>query len=181
MGVADHFNADLPTLQQMDAERAGLPIKKGKTRLEETTADLAQAKIDEKKFKAKVWFRDRNRCRCCGRKVIKTLSRVPDRGEVNHIHGRTGALRLEIRAALLMCLTCHERFTGKVNAHRLRIISSKTFTIPQGTFTDATHPITFEEAGHGETEFDRESHRGARSRARRHHARDREAPETVAS
>lgn len=40
MGVADYFNADLPTLQQMDAERAGQAIEKGKTRLEETTASI---------------------------------------------------------------------------------------------------------------------------------------------
>lgn len=39
----------------------------------------------------------------------------------------------------------HERFTGRVNKHRLQIIASKTFTTRQGTFTDATFPVTFKE------------------------------------
>lgn len=79
--------------------------------------------------------------------MIKTISRVPERGEVNHIHGRRGDLRFEARAAILMCLECHEKFTGRVNEHRLQIIASKTFTTPQGTFTDARFPVTFKKVG----------------------------------
>jgi hypothetical protein len=119
-------------------------LQKGKTRLELKTAAKPLTKIDEKKFKASVWHRDRNRCRCCGRKVIKTLARVPERGEVNHLHGRTGDLRFEVRAAALVCLTCHERYTGRVGGHKLVVVASKTFAIRQGTFTDATFPIKFE-------------------------------------
>jgi hypothetical protein len=78
--------------------------------------------------------------------VIKSIERIPERGEVNHIHGRTGDLRFDVRAALLMCLRCHERFTGRVNTHRLQIIATKTFTIRQGTFTDATYSVVFKEA-----------------------------------
>lgn len=102
--------------------------------------------MDEKKFSGQVWHRDRNRCRCCGRKVIKTLARVPERGEVHHIHGRIGDLRYEARAALLLCLRDHERVTGRVNQHRLTIVATKTFTTKQGTFTDASQPVTFQEA-----------------------------------
>ena len=72
------------------------------------------------------------------------LGRVPERGEVNHLHGRTGDLRFEVRAAALMCLTCHERFTGKVGGYKLIVVASKTFTIRQGTFTDARFTIKFE-------------------------------------
>lgn len=134
---------DLPTL----ATRPTPKLQKGKTRLELTVDQRALTKIDDKAFRAEVWKRDQHRCRRCERKVEQTLSRVPERGEVNHIHGRTGDLRFEPRAALLMCLTCHERFTGKVNQHKLVIIASKTFTIRQGTFTDARFPVTFQEVG----------------------------------
>lgn len=135
------------TAAEVDAmRRKSGPIAKGRTRLEKTIEARPLTKIDEKEFKAQVRKRDKDHCRCCGRKVVYVLSRVPERGEVNHIHGRTGDLRFEVRAAILMCLQCHERFTGRVNAHRLQIIASKTFTTRQGTFTDATYPVTFQEA-----------------------------------
>lgn len=134
--------SDLPTL----ADRAGGPQPKGKTRLEVTAEHRPLTKVTERDFKREVWKRDQGHCRCCLRKVQKIMDRLPERGEVNHIHGRTGDLRFEVRAACLLCLTCHERFTGKVNQHRLTILASKTFTIRQGTFTDATFPVTFQEA-----------------------------------
>jgi hypothetical protein len=143
--LADLTNVPM-TMAEVEAMRRGRPIDKGKTRLELKVEAKPLTKIDEKDFKKQVWNRDQKRCRCCGRKVIKTIERVPERGEVNHIHGRTGDLRYEVRAAILMCLACHERFTGRVNKHRLRIVASKTFTIRQGTFTDATFPVKFEEA-----------------------------------
>jgi hypothetical protein len=135
---------DLPTLAQVQADRASTPNWKPKTRLEAYVDEKPRTLIDEKEFRRQVWERDHYRCRCCERPVRKVLGRIPDRGEVNHIHGRTGDLRFEVRAAILMCLTCHEQFTGRVNAHRLRIIPSQTFTIRQGTFTDATYPVRFE-------------------------------------
>lgn len=137
--------SDLPTLAEVEAARKGKPIAKGPTRLEQTMDARPLTKIDEKQFKAAVWIRDTHHCRSCGRKVLKVLGRVPERGEVNHIHGRSGDLRFEVRAAILMCLACHERFTGRVNAHRLQIIPTVTFTTRQGTFTDATYPVVFKE------------------------------------
>lgn len=133
------------TAAEVKALRRGHPISKGKTRLEARVEARPLTRIDEKTFKAEVRKRDGNRCRCCGRKVVYVMDRIPERGEVNHIHGRTGDLRFEVRAAILMCLQCHERFTGKVNAHRLQILASKTFTTRQGTFTDATYPVQFKE------------------------------------
>jgi 5-methylcytosine-specific restriction endonuclease McrA len=135
--------ADLPYL----TDRPARACPKGKTRLEETAEQRPLTKVDEATFRGEVWTRDLHHCRSCGRKVIKTLARVHERGEVNHIHGRTGDLRYEVRAAVLMCLTCHERFTGRVNQHRLVIIASETFTTRQGTFTDATFPVQFKEIG----------------------------------
>lgn len=145
MGL-DLSSLGIPTLAEVEEMRRGKAIEKGPTRLQKTSEARPLTKIDEREFKRQVRERDEHHCRCCGRAVLYVLSRVPERGEVNHIHGRTGDLRFEVRAAILMCLTCHERFTGKVNAHRLLIIASKTFTTRQGTFTDATYSVRFEEA-----------------------------------
>lgn len=145
--MSDTPNLDgLMTMAEAAAKRAGQPILKGKTRLEEHIEKRPLTKVDEKAFKAAVWKRDKERCRCCGRKVQKVLGRVPERGEVHHCHGRTGDLRFEPRSALLLCLTCHERVTGKVNQHRLVIHPTKTFLIGQGRFIDARFTVTFKEA-----------------------------------
>lgn len=134
---------DLPTLADVAAARVGKPLPKGKTRLQTAMDAKPLTKVDEQQFKAEVWRRDRSHCRCCGRKVQKTLGRVPARGEVHHLHGRTGDLRFESRAAVLLCLRCHERVTGRVNQHRVVVVASRTFTTGQGTFTDARYPVTF--------------------------------------
>jgi len=133
---------DLPTSADVAADRVGKPVSKGKTRLEIRIQQAPRTKLDELTFRRVVWIRDRYRCRCCRRKVMKTLARIPERGEVNHLHGRIGKLRYEVRAALLLCLLCHERVTGRVNTPRIRIVASATFTTKQGTFTDATYPVT---------------------------------------
>lgn len=138
--------ASLLTVDEVAALRVGKPIAKPKTRLEETAAERPLTKVDEKKFRADVWERDGGHCRCCLRKVLKTIARVPEQGHVHHLHGRLGDLLHEVRAAILVCLQCHERLTGKVNAHRLTAIGSATFEIRQGIFTDARQPITFQEA-----------------------------------
>lgn len=135
----------LPTLAEMQAERAGKPIPKGRTRLQDAIEARPLVKVTDRDFRNEVWTRDKNRCRCCGRKVQRILGRVPERGEVHHIHGRTGDLRFESRAALLLCLVCHERVTGRVN-DKLIIVSTKTFTMRQGTFTDARQPVRFKAA-----------------------------------
>jgi hypothetical protein len=144
----DLSSLNIPTMAEIAAERERKrePIAKGKTRVEQLAEARPLVTITEREFKRQVRERDKHHCRCCGRAVIYVLSRVPERGEVNHIHGRRGDLRFEVRAAILMCLECHERFTGKAFAHKLRILASQTFTISQGTFTDATYPVRFEEA-----------------------------------
>ena len=97
------------------ADRRGGPQPKGKSRLEATVEQRPLTKVDEKAFKAEIWKRDQGHCRCCLRKVIKTISRVPERGEIHHLHGRVGHLLFEARAAVLTCLSCHEKLTGRVN------------------------------------------------------------------
>lgn len=135
------FLDSLPTLAEMNARPR--PVPKGKSRLQAGEAEKKLSVVDERKFKAEVWDRDKGLCRCCGRKVVRTMSRVPNRGEVNHIHGRIGDLRFEARAAVLLCLRCHERVTGKVN-DRLVIVATKTFTILRDVFTDARFPVKFQ-------------------------------------
>lgn len=130
--------------EDVEADRlANGPLWKGKTRLEQKADVKPLTVVDEKKFRQEVITRDKGHCRCCLRKVVKTIAHVAERQEVHHIHGRRGDLRFDSRAALLLCLRCHQRVTGKVN-DKLRIVASKTFTTPQGEFTDAREPVTFE-------------------------------------
>lgn len=135
---------NLPTPEEMYAERKGKPLTKGKTRLDDVVDARKLMKVTDKDFRKEIWHRDKHRCRCCGRKVLKTISRVPERGEVHHCHGRRGDLRFDSRAALLLCLFDHERVTGKVN-DKLIIIPSKTFAFKGQQLTDARSPVTFQE------------------------------------
>lgn len=134
----------LPTLAEVEAMRRGRPISKGKTRLQETVEARPLVRVTEKDFRREVWTRDKHHCRCCGRKVQQILGRVPERGEVHHIHGRTGDLRFESKAALLLCLTCHERVTGRVN-DKLIIVPSRTFEMRGQRYTDARYRVRFKE------------------------------------
>jgi hypothetical protein len=139
MGAPSH----LPTLAEMAATRYGKAIPKGKSRLEVRIDQKPLTVVDERAFKAEVWTRDQGRCRCCKRKVVKgLLKRVPERGEVNHIHGRVGDLRFDARAALLLCLLCHEKVTGRVN-EKIVIVPSKTFRLHDTDYADARAPVTF--------------------------------------
>lgn len=142
MGV-DAEKMGVMTAAEVDAMRrkAG-PILKGPTRLEKTIEARPLVKVDDKAFKASVWHRDRKRCRWCGRKVEKVLGRVPERGEVHHIHGRGGDLRFEPNTALLLCLLDHERVTGRLNEKWI-IVPTQTVTIHGQRYTDARHPVTF--------------------------------------
>lgn len=141
--------ADLPTLAEVEAMRRGKAIDKGRTRLEEKESKAPLTRVDEKAFRKAVIERDGKHCRCCGRKVIQTLERVPNRREIHHIHGRRGALRFESRCAILVCCKCHERCTGKVK-DKLVIIATRTFdlwNVKTRVFdicTDATYPVIFE-------------------------------------
>jgi hypothetical protein len=133
---------NLPTLAEVQAARRG-PIAKGQTRLQKVVAERPLMKVGAEEFKAEVWARDKKHCRCCGRKVQQVLGRVPERGEVHHVHGRGKDLRFEARAALLLCLVDHERVTGKVN-EKLIIRGTKTFRMGEHEYIDARAPVIFE-------------------------------------
>lgn len=94
----------VPTLAEVAASRKGKPISKGASRLQLTVAAKKLTVVDDRTFKREVRERDRHQCRKCGRKVLQCVARIPERGEVHHVHGRRGDLRFETRAALLLCL-----------------------------------------------------------------------------
>lgn len=129
-------------------EKPTIGFPKGASRLEDTKAAQKQELIDDKAFHREVWTRDKKHCRCCGRKVIKTISRVPERGDVHHIHGRLGDLRFEPRAACLLCAECHEKVTGAV-AIKLVIVPATAkgyWSYPGKTehYIDARKRLNFE-------------------------------------
>lgn len=135
---------DLSRLPRLDeVRRLSQKCPKGKSQLQAATDEKRLTLIDERAFKKAVWDRDGGHCRCCRRKVIKSMTKSKERAEVHHIHGRGKDLRFEPRAAILVCGFCHERLTGKVN-DKLIIIASKTFRIRQDEYTDATFKLAFE-------------------------------------
>lgn len=135
---------NIPTLAEVEADRVGKSFPKGQTRLQETVAARPLTKVTDKDFRHEVWTRDKHRCRCCDRQVQQIIGRVPERGECHHIHGRSGDLRFESKTALLLCLTCHERVTGKVN-DKLVIVQTKFVEIKGEKYTDARAKVMFRE------------------------------------
>lgn len=133
--------ASLPTL----ADRPRPNLQKGQSRLEakkESARDDAKA---EARFLAVVRKRDKLRCRKCGRKVVVTLTRCPERAEVHHLHGRLGAFRFDDRFALLLCCEDHERVTGKVNDRLFIVQKAKDmYSGPEGrSLIDGRKPVEF--------------------------------------
>lgn len=79
---------------------------------------MAKKRDDEQRlreFREAVWRRDEGKCRMCGRKVVKTLALVPERGEVHHLRGRRVAPedRYNVKRAVLLCLEDH----GRIQRH----------------------------------------------------------------
>lgn len=135
---------NIPTMAEVAAERAGKPIPKGASRLQEGKAEKKLTVVDERKFLKEVRARDHMHCRKCKRKVVVVLDNVPERAEVHHIHGRLGDLRFLALAALLLCNECHEKCTGRV-AEKWIIVATKTFTLLNGeVVTDARKPVRFQ-------------------------------------
>ena len=147
MGVADFVNLDkVPTLQRQAVERVGKPIEKGASRSEVKAKDDAD---DERKLDAwrtGVYSRDEYFCRCCRKKVHRTLEMVPDQANAHHIVGRAVKLvRYDIRNGVTLCRKCHERVTGAVN-DKLVVLGTKVFVIGARKFIDATARLIFKKA-----------------------------------
>lgn len=133
----------LPTLAELQATRRVTPKSAMRSRLDEKVEKSKAEDKDEAAWKRALWHRDRGKCRWCARKVQKTLTLCPERGECHHIHGRTiRAIRWDKRAGLLVCQSCHERLTGTVKEKHV-IIPSKTFTVDEVAYADADFPVEF--------------------------------------
>lgn len=135
--------AFLPTLAEQHSARSAVQKSAMTSQLQDDKAAARQAKKDEAIFRAAVWQRDAGLCRCCGRKVRKTIARVPERGEVHHVHGRIGALRYLVQAAVLLCAEDHEKVTGTVGMSKLRIVGSTTFKVDGVPCIDCSAPVRF--------------------------------------
>ena len=133
--------SDLPTV----ADQAAKPrdLRKGKSRLEQKVAARPLVNVTDASFKREVRERDGLHCRKCGRKVRVTSDHVPERAEVHHVHGKRGVLRHEGRCALLLCGSCHELVTGRVNA-KWTIVATKQIVIELQAYTDARAKVIFE-------------------------------------
>jgi hypothetical protein len=128
----------LPTL----ATRPAPDLQKPKSRLQETKAIRPLLYVDQRAFLKEVRERDDWHCRRCRREVVVVLARVPERAEVHHVHGKRGELRFLAKAALLLCLECHELVTGRVNV-RYVVVGTKFFDLHGQTYIDARFPVRF--------------------------------------
>jgi predicted restriction endonuclease len=117
MGALDR----LPTLAEVQADRASRPNWKSVTRLADKTA---AKKLDAKELDAwrrAVSARDRGRCRVCGIRTLATLELVPNRREIHHVVSRTNPLiRYDVRNGLTVCKTHHDQLTR----HQLFVIGT---------------------------------------------------------
>lgn len=142
--MSDTPNIDgLLTPAEAAALRRAQGFGKGASRLEvRTKVDRDEERKDEQ-FRKDVYRLDDGRCRCCGRQVARKLDRTADQAQVHHVHGRVGDLRWLVKAALLLCATCHERVTGKVN-DRLQIVGTKFFRLDGQRLINARESVRFQ-------------------------------------
>lgn len=127
------------------------PVPKGKSRSQLKAEDDTADATAEEKWKRAVRKRDDNHCRWCKRRVKVTLDLVPDRAECHHAAGRFPlAIRWLVKNGLLLCNTCHERVTGRVN-ERFIVIYSKFYELDADAFPDLAGE-QFPDAG-GPVEF----------------------------
>lgn len=147
MGVADFVNLDkVPTVAQQSIERAGKPLEKGASRSEVKAKDDAADERNLEAWRTAVYSRDEYICRCCKKKVHRTLEMVPDQANAHHIVGRAVKItRYDVRNGATLCRKCHERVTGAVN-DKLVILGTKVFVIGARKFIDATARLIFKKA-----------------------------------
>lgn len=134
---------DLPDRAEVEALWRKRGFGKGASRLEDRTAEDKENEKKDEKFRRDIYRLDKGVCRCCGRKVERKIDRVVDQAQVHHVHGRIGDLRWELRNGILLCASCHERVTGKVN-DRLQIIGTKFYRLDKQRLINAREKVRFE-------------------------------------
>jgi ribosomal protein L37AE/L43A len=113
--------ADLKTLAELSAVRRAVPKHELRSRLDEKTAtdkdDAKQLQVWARAVRA----RDKETCRVCHRKTLRTLELDPRRGEAHHIVSRTNpVIRVDVRNGLWTCGRCHSLLTR----HKLFVIGT---------------------------------------------------------
>jgi hypothetical protein len=125
----------------IDYSRCAVP--KGSTRLDRAIAKKAARLDDAKQLRAwafAVKDRDRWRDRKTGRRVLRTLSLDPDRGEAHHLVSKDDpAVRYDVRNGLTLSLQSHL----EVEQGRYRIEGTAWFTVKGQRYIDATHAVIF--------------------------------------
>lgn len=141
------FMQDLPTPDEIAKETYGVRIPKGHHRLDRKGVKDRQDRQAERDWKKAIWARDEGRCRCCGRRVQKTIVLMPLRGECHHVAGRSDrGVRWDVRNGILTCLADH----GKVTRYELRIVCHEHFTVDGRKYINADSlKLTFEVADRG--------------------------------
>ncbi len=135
---------NLPTMAEVNQQRRAVPKHEIPTRLQEKTDERRDEKKAEERWRKELWARDKGHCRWCKRKVVKTLELLPERGERHHVVPRENRVtRWDARAALLVCLACHQRLTGKVGGERFVVVASKTFTVDGVQYPDCRKPVIY--------------------------------------
>jgi hypothetical protein len=144
MGLAER----LPTLAELQRERRAVPKYDIPTSLDTKTAsDKDDAKLLEQ-FKKAVAFRDRGRCRVCGRKTIATVELVANRREIHHLRPRSCKVtRYDRRNGVVVCHVHHTQLTR----HQLFVvqIAALMFQVGRGitakSYLNSDAPLTFTE------------------------------------
>ena len=122
---------------------ARLAQPKGSSRLDRAVTKKAARLLDQKMLRAwafAVKVRDGWRDRKTGRRVLRTLSLDPDRGEAHHIEPREHtATRYDPRNGLTLSLATHDA----VERGQLRIEGTVFFTIQGTRYINAEFPVVF--------------------------------------
>lgn len=127
-----------------DQGRIAKPKGAEPSRLQVKAAKAKDETKEEARWKREVWKRDDGKCRWCGRKCVKALDLIPERGEVHHVSGRVvKAIRWDRRNGLLLDAACHERLTGKV-AEKFLIHSKHTFSVDGVQYINADKPVRYQ-------------------------------------
>jgi hypothetical protein len=143
VGFLDFIPRDAPTIADMRRQRTATPKSEMKTRLKEKTEKRTDESKAEREWRKVIWKRDEGKCRWCKRKVAKTIELIPERGECHHVVGRANqATRWEPRNGILVCASCHERLTGKVNEKHV-LVAAKTYTLDGVQYPDASKAVQF--------------------------------------
>lgn len=134
---------DLLTLAEANAVPHATPKHQLETRLDRAIANKTARLLDERKLRAwafAVKDRDHWRDRKTGRRVLRTISLDPDRGEAHHVITRDDwTVRYDIRNGICLSLATHDAVTRG----QLVIEGTAWFSIDGARYIDATAPVIF--------------------------------------